>query len=382
MENFKMQAKTFYGFEKILAKEIRELGGANVKIKNRLVEFEGDNGFMYKVNYSLRTAVRILKPIERFKAKNENELYRAVKNFAWEKIFHENQTFRIDFTVNSPNFKHSQFAALKVKDAIVDRFRDLTGKRPSVEKNTPDIVINLHISHTTVTLSLDSSGEALFKRGYRQETGAAPMNEVMAAGLLKMAGWDGKGNFLDPMCGSGTLLIEAAMIAMNIPPQLHRPHFSFENWQDFDADLFQKIKQTRIDRIQEFHGEIIGYDINMLMIKVAEKNIQAADLQDFITVKQVNFFQTKKEHFPLLIVFNPPYGERLEVKTEDFYRKIGDTLKNNYPNTFAWFITSDVESAKDTGLWYTEKIKLYNGKIETEFVKYEIYDKAKDDEGN
>ena len=374
-----MQAKTFYGFEKILAKEISELGGANVKIKNRLVEFEGDNGFMYKANYSLRTAVRILKPIHKFRAKNEDELYEEVKKYEWENIFHENQSFRIDFTVNSPNFKHSQFAALKVKDAIVDRFRDLTNKRPNVEKNTPDIVVNLHISHTTVTLSLDSSGEPLFKRGYRKETGLAPINEVMAAGLLSMAGWDGKGNFLDPMCGSGTLLIEAAMMAMNIPAQLHREHFSFENWRDFDQELFDKIKETRLNRIREFHGEIIGYDINMLMIKVAQMNIKSADLEEFIKVKQVNFFQTKKEHFPLLIIFNPPYGERMEIKTEDFYRKIGDTLKNNYPNTFAWFITSDLESARDTGLWYSEKIKLFNGKIETEFVKYEIYDTQEKD---
>ena len=374
-----MQAKTFYGFEKILAKEISELGGANVKIRNRLVEFEGDNGFMYKANYSLRTAVRILKPIHKFRAKNEDELYEEVKKYEWENIFHENQSFRIDFTVNSPNFKHSQFAALKVKDAIVDRFRDLTNKRPNVEKNNPDIVVNLHISHTTVTLSLDSSGEPLFKRGYRKETGLAPINEVMAAGLLSMAGWDGKGNFLDPMCGSGTLLIEAAMMAMNIPAQLHREHFSFENWRDFDQELFDKIKETRLNRIREFHGEIIGYDINMLMIKVAQMNIKSADLEEFIKVKQVNFFQTKKEHFPLLIIFNPPYGERMETTTEDFYRKIGDTLKNNYPNTFAWFITSDLESARDTGLWYSEKIKLFNGKIETEFVKYEIYDTQEKD---
>lgn len=382
MENFKMQAKTFYGFEKILAKELQSLGGANVRIKNRLVEFEGDKGFMYKANYSLRTALRILKPIHRFKAHNETELYNEAKKVSWEEIFTPRQSFRVDFTVNSPQFKHSQFAALKVKDAIVDRFRDKTGIRPNVQKDNADVVINLHITHTTVTLSLDSSGEPLFKRGYRVETGAAPMNEVMAAGLLTMAGWDGKGNFLDPMCGSGTFLIEAAMIAMNIPAQLHRKKFSFEFWKDFDENLFEKIKQTRLNRIQDFSGEIVGYDINMLMLKVAERNIKSADLQDFIKVKQVNFFQTKKEHFPLLIVFNPPYGKRMEVKTEDFYRKIGDTLKNNYPNTFAWFITSDLESAKDTGLWYTEKIKLYNGKIETEFVKYEIYDKAKEDEEN
>lgn len=373
-----MQAKTFFGFEHILAKEISELGGADVKVRNRLVEFYGDTGFLYKANYSLRTALRILKPIHRFKARNEDELYQEVRNFKWETIFNEKQSFRIDATINSPNFKHSKFAALKVKDAIVDRFRDQTGKRPNVERYEPHIVVNLHITHTTVTLSLDSSGEPLFKRGYRVERGPAPLNEVMAAGLLKMAGWDGKGNFLDPMCGSGTLLIEAAMMAMNVPAQIHREHFTFENWNDFDKDLFNKIRNTRLDRITDFNGEIIGYDINMLMVKVAEQNIKSADLTEFIKVKQVNFFQTKKELSPVLVIFNPPYGERMEIKSDDFYRKIGDTLKNNYPNTVAWFITSDLEAAKDTGLWFSEKVKLFNGKLETEFVKYEIYDKSQE----
>lgn len=369
-----MQAKTLYGFEKILAKEISELGGADVKVKNRLVEFYGDDGFMYKANYSLRTALRILKPIKKERAKNEDELYDLAKSYPWEEIFSPKDTFRIDFTVYSPNFKHSQYAALKVKDGIVDRFKEKYDTRPSIDRNNPDIIINLHISHTTVTLSLDSSGEPLFKRGYRVETGPAPINEVMAAGLLKMAGWEGKGNFLDPMCGSGTLPIEAAMIAMNIPAQLHRKEFSFMNWKTFDAKLWEKIKETRINKIRDFSGEIIGYDINMLMIKVAQQNIKSADLQDFIKVKQVNFFQTKKEVFPLLVIFNPPYGERIEIGTDDFYKKMGDTLREKYPNTYAWIITSDVDELRNIGLRPTNKIKLYNGKIETEFVKYEIYE--------
>ncbi|SZD72631.1 Ribosomal RNA large subunit methyltransferase L [Candidatus Ornithobacterium hominis] len=369
-----MQAKTLYGFETILAKEVSELGGADVKIKNRLVEFYGDTGFMYKANYSLRTALRILKPLKKAKAKNEDELYELAKDFTWEEIFNFNQTFRIDFTIYSPNFKHSQFAALRVKDAIADRFMEKFSKRPNVEKNQPDIIVNLHISHTTVTLSLDTSGEPLFKRGYRVETGPAPINEVMAAGLLKMAGWEGKGNFLDPMCGSATLPIEAAMIAMNIPAQLHRKDFSFMHWKDFDAKLWEKIKETRLNRIQDFSGEIWGCDINMLMVKVAEQNVKSANLQDFIKLKQVNFFQTKKDLFPLLVIFNPPYGERMEISTEDFYQKMGETFKENYPNTYVWLITSDTEEIKNIGLKPTQKMKMYNGKIETEFVKYEIYE--------
>ena len=368
-----MQAKTFYGFEEILAREIQKLGGADVKVRNRLVEFYGDTGFMYKANYSLRTAIRIMKPILSFKAKNEDELYEQVKAYAWEDHIRSTATFKIDATVNSPNFKHSHFAALRVKDAIADRFMDRKGRRPNVEKYNPDIVINLHITHTTITLSLDSSGEPLFKRGYRQDGGKAPINEVMAAGLLQMAGWDGKGHFLDPMCGSGTFLIEAAMIAMNIPAQVHREHFTFENWKDFDQELWNKIRDVRLDRMNDFYGTITGYDNNYVMIKVAERNIENANLKEFIEVKQVNFFQTQKEESPLLIVFNPPYDERLEIKVDNFYRKIGDTLKQGYPHTTAWFITADNRAVKETGLRPEQEIKLYNGKLETNFLRYDIY---------
>ena len=373
LENFRMQAKTFYGFEDILAREIQQLGGADVKVRNRLVEFTGDNGFLYKANYSLRTAIRIMKPIASFTARDENELYQKCKEYHWENHIRENATFKIDATVNSPAFKHSHFAALRVKDAIADRFVEKTGKRPNVEKYNPDIVVNLHISHSKVTLALDSSGEPLFKRGYRQETGRAPMNEVMAAGLLKMAGWDGKGNFLDPMCGSGTFLIEAAMIAMNIPAQLHRKSFTFQNWKDFDQELWNKIRSTRLDRISDFNGKIVGYDLNERMINIAKDNIKSADLTEFISLKQVNFFQTKKEMSPLLVMFNPPYDERMHIKTDNFYRKIGDTLKQNYPHTIAWFITSDKNAVREVGLRPDQQIQLYNGKLETDLLKYEIY---------
>lgn len=372
-----MQAKTFYGFENILAKEIQQLGGANVKVRNRLVEFEGDDGFLYKANYSLRTAIRIMKPIARFKAKNEDELYEQCKAYEWEKHIRQTATFKIDATVNSPSFKHSHFAALRVKDAIVDRFSERTGKRPNVEKFSPDIVVNLHITHNTVTLALDSSGEPLFKRGYRQETGRAPMNEVMAAGLLKMAGWDGKGNLLDPMCGSGTLLIEAAMIAMNLPAQIHREKFTFMNWKEFDETLWGKIKEVRMNRVKDFNGKILGYDNNQLMIKIAQRNIDSADLTDFLEVKQMDFFQSKKEINPLLVIFNPPYDERMRIKNDTFYRQIGDTLKQQYPHTIAWFITSDDNAVREVGLRPDQDVKLYNGKLETHFLKYEIYNAGK-----
>lgn len=372
-----MQAKTFFGFEEILANELKALGASDVEIKNRLVEFYGDNGFLYKANYSLHTALRILKPIYSFSVKTEDQLYDKFKRFEWENYLDIDQTFIIDSTVNSDYFTHSHYAALKVKDALVDRFQERLGKRPSVEKEQADIKFNLHISHDKVTLSLDSSGESLHRRGYKLDAGPAPINEVLAAGLLKLAGWDGKGNFLDPMCGSGTILTEAAFIAANIPPQLHRKHFAFQNWKDYDDDLFDKIKEIRLEKVREFTGKIVGYDINPTMLKIAEDNITNADLEEFITIDYQDFTKSEKNMFPVLVLFNPPYNERMESHNEILYKEIGDTLKNNYPNTLAWFITSDLSAKKYVGLKPSKKIKVFNGKLECDFLRYDIYEGSK-----
>jgi putative N6-adenine-specific DNA methylase len=377
LENFKLQAKTFFGFETILADELRSIGAADVSIKNRLVEFYGDTGFMYKANYSLSTALRILKPILSFSVKNENQLYERFKKFEWENYLSIENTFVIDATVHSSYFTHSHYAALKVKDALADRFQQKFGKRPSVDKIKPEIWFNLHISHDKVTLSLDSSGESLHRRGYKTAHGKAPLNEVLAAGLLKTAGWNGKGNLLDPMCGSGTILTEAALMAANIPPQIHRKHFAFQNWKDYDEILFDKIKETRLKRISEFSGKIVGFDINPTVLEIAEQNISNAGLSDFAEVFRKDFFKTEKDLFPVLILFNPPYNERLESDNEILYKSIGDTLKNNYPNTFAWFITSDLSAKKFVGLKPSKKIKVYNGKLECDFLRYDIYEGSK-----
>ena len=377
-----MQAKTFFGFETVLAEELKALGAADVEIKNRLVEFYGDIGFLYKANYSLYTAIRILMPIHSFSAKNEFQLYDRFKKFPWEDFLDLNQTFIIDSTVHSDYFTHSHYASLKMKDALVDRFQEKFGKRPSVDKRDPDVYFNLHISHDRVTLSLDSSGESLHKRGYKTEHGKAPINEVLAAGLLKIAGWDGKGNLLDPMCGSGTILTEAALIAANIPPQIHRKRFAFENWKNFDSDLFDKIRETRLNRVREFNGKIVGYDLNPTMLKIAEENITHADLEDFIEVKMKDFFKSEKDMFPVLVVFNPPYNERIESDNEVLYKSIGDTLKNHYPNTFAWFITSDLSAKKFVGLKPSKKVKVFNGKLECDFLRYDIYEGSKKNSKN
>lgn len=372
-----MQAKTFYGLEDVLVQELKQLGASQIVKKNRAVEFLGDLGFLYKANYSLRTALKILVPIHHFKAKNETIFEKEINKIPWENYFFNSQSFAIDATVYSDYFKHSQYIMLKMKDGIVDRFRKKFGKRPDIERFNPDIKFHLHISNQEVTISLDSSGDPLFKRGYRKSHFEAPINEVLAAGLLNLAGWDGKGNFLDPMCGSGTLLVEAAMIALNMPPQLHRKQFGFMNWKNFDLDLFNKIKDTRINRIKDFSGKIVGYDISDKALISAKNNIEAADLSEFIELKNQDFFTSQKELFPLLVVFNPPYDERLSITTDHFYKNIGDTLKNNYKNTLAWFITSDLEAYKKIGLRPSRKIKIYNGKLECRFFQYDIYEGSK-----
>lgn len=378
MENFKMIAKTFFGFEEILAKELQQLGAQEIEIGTRAVSFKGDKGFMYKANLSLRTALKILKPIYYFKATNDQNLYKGIQGIDWSKYIGENQTFVIDTTIHSDNFKHSQFVSQKAKDAIVDQFREKTGQRPSIDKDFPDLRINIHIDRDQVSVALDTSGASLHHRGYKTATNIAPINEVLAAGMLLLSGWDGSSDFLDPMCGSGTLLAEAAMIACNIPANINRKEFAFEKWNDWDNDLFDQIIDALMKRTKEFHHTIIGYDKAPSAVQKAKDNIRNANLDDYVSIIQGDFFESKKENTgPLHMVFNPPYGERLTIELERFYREIGDTLKNNYPNTNAWFITANLEALKFVGLRPSRKIKLFNGSLEARLVKYEIYEGSK-----
>lgn len=378
MENFKMVAKTFFGFEEILAKELNQLGAQEVEIGTRMVSFKGDKGFMYKANLSLRSALKILKPIYYFRATNDQSLYKGIQGIDWSNYLNANQTFVIDSTIHSDNFKHSQFVSQKAKDAIVDQFRDKTGQRPSVDKDFPDLRINIHIDRDQCSVALDTSGASLHHRGYRTATNIAPINEVLAAGMLLLSGWDGSSDFLDPMCGSGTILAEAAMIACNIPANINRKEFAFEKWNDWDNDLFDQIIDALMKRTKEFHHTIIGYDKAPSAVQKAKDNIINANLEDYVTISQANFFDTKKENVgPLHMVFNPPYGERLDIDLERFYRELGDTLKNNYPNTNAWFITANLEALKFVGLRPSRKIKLFNGSLEARLVKYEMYEGSK-----
>ncbi|MGY8916320.1 MAG: THUMP domain-containing class I SAM-dependent RNA methyltransferase [Flavobacteriales bacterium] len=376
--NFKMVAKTMFGFEEILAKELRNLGAANVEEGVRSVSFEGDKGFMYKANLCLRTAIKIVKPVHSFNVVDENDLYKKIYRMDWSEYLTADTTFAIDTTINSENFTHSLYVSQKVKDAIVDKFRDTDGRRPDVDIKFPDVRLNIHIQKEHCNVSLDTSGRSLHQRGYRTATNIAPINEVLAAGLLLLSGWDGQCDFLDPMCGSGTFLTEAAMIACNIPANINRKEFAFEKWSDFDEELFEKIVDVSLNKTREFHFKIVGYDKAPSAVAKAKDNVKNANLSEYITIDRLNFFETDKftdKH--LHMVFNPPYGERLDIEMESFYASIGDTLKQKYPGTDAWFITSNLEALKFVGLRPSRKIKVFNSHLESKLVKYVMYEGSK-----
>ena len=375
-KNFKMVAKTLFGMEELLAQELRQLGASSIEIGTRNVSFEGDTGFMYKANLCCRTAIKILKPISAFNIFTEEDLYKKIYDMPWENYMDVNGSLAVNATVFSEVFTHSQYISLKTKDAIVDRFRDREGVRPDVDLDHPTLRINVHIDRNICTVSLDSSGESLHKRGYKVESTLAPINEVLAAGIIMLSGWSGQCNFLDPMCGGGTMLTEAAMIACNIPPNLNRAEFGFENWPDFDVDLYEKIEEAALSKVRDFPHKIYGFDTDPVAIHKAKENIKSANLSEFIEVKQQDFFESEKEQDkPLYIVFNPPYDERISVENiEKFYSSIGNTLKRSYPGTQAWMITSNMEALKFVGLRPSKKIKLFNGPLESKLVRYEMYE--------
>ena len=377
-ENFKMVAKTFFGFEEILAKELLHLGAQQIKSGNRMVSFVGDLGFLYKANLCLRTALKILKPIHTARVQDEDALYQLFYDFPWEDFLDVNSKFVIDSVVHGTIFTHSQYASQKAKDGLVDQFRDRYNERPSVDLNRPDLRINLHIQEDFCTISLDSSGASLHHRGYRIATNIAPLNEVLAAGLIQLSGWKGNTDFLDPMCGSGTIVIEAAMFASNIPANINRKQFAFEKWTDWDADLFEKIQESQLKRIMNPGIQIKGSDKAPSAIEKATINVENANLNEFITLEKKDFFQVDKETSgPLHLLTNPPYGERLNGEINTLYQGIGDAFKQSFPNTQAWLISSNMEALKCVGLRPSRKIKLFNGKLESRLMFYPIYEGTK-----
>ena len=373
-KNFKMIAKTFFGFEAILANELDALGAQDIKTGNRMVSFVGDLGFLYKANLCLRTALKILKPIHTARIRNEDELYQLFYNFPWEDYLDVDSKFLIDSIVHGSIFNHSQYASQKAKDGLVDQFRARYQKRPSVDLNRPDLRINLHIQEDFCTISLDSSGSSLHHRGYRTVTNSAPLNEVLAAGLILLSGWKGEIDFIDPMCGSGTLLIEAALIASNIPANINRKEFAFEKWTDWDAELYEKIESSQLKKIKNPQVKISGSDKAPSAVEKAKINIENANLSEFISLEKKDFFQIEKQSdAPLHLVMNPPYGTRLEGDINALYQGIGDAFKQSFTNTQAWIISANLEALKCVGLRPSRKIKLFNGKLETRFMYYPIY---------
>lgn len=375
-EQFEMVAKTFQGLEDVLAEELKNIGASNVETGRRMVSFEGDLEVLYKANMCCRTALRILKPIYKFIADNPDSLYEMVKEYDWTKVLSLDKTFSIDSVVNSDDFAHSRFVTYRVKDAIVDFFKDKYGpdKRPGVRLQNADVIINVHISEHRVTLSLDSSGESLHKRGYRVAQTEAPINEVLAAGIILKSGWNGNTPLIDPMCGSGTFLIEAALIAANINPGIYRRNFAFENWKDFDQELFDSIYSDDSNE-KEIKYPIIGCDISPKAIAIAEKNIKSAGVAKYIdlSVKSIYSWETAPQNG--YIVTNPPYGERISAENMDeLYQTIGTKLKHVFKGYHAWIIGYKDDYFKKIGLTPSVKLPLYNGALECELREYVIFE--------
>jgi len=372
---YQFTAKTFQGLEKILASELRKTGADNIKILKRAVSFTGDIKTMYRANYEVRTALNILQKITEFSANSSEELYKKTKQINWNLYLNLNETFSIDKTVHSNIHKHSQFAALKTKDALVDFFNEKYDKRPSVNIKNPDKKINLHINGNKCTLSIDTSGEALFKRKYRKDTGAAPLNEVLAAGIIMMTDYKNIDYFYDPMCGSGTILIEAARIFMKIPPGYNRKYFAFQKFSNYDYQLWNKVKREADKKINKnISLKILGTDVDEKMIKIASENIFQAGLKNFIKIRHKNFLNTKFENKHGLIVTNPPYDERLKsLNINKLYKEMGNTLKNGYKNWSSYVFSGNMNAVKNIGLKPSQKFPLFNGKIECKLLKYDIY---------
>ena len=373
MNKEKLIAKTFQGLENILAQELRLLGAEDVECGRRVVYFSGDKEIMYRANFELRTAIRILKPIAVFEASNADEVYNQISQLDWTQYLDLDTTFSVDSVVYSEEFRNSKFVSYKVKDAIVDYFREKTGKRPNISVSSPDIRFNMHISDTSCTLSLDSSGESLHKRGYRQVSVESPINEVLAAAMILMTGWHGECDLIDPMCGSGTIPIEAALIARNMAPGLFRKHYAFEKWKDFDSDLLEKIYNDD-SKERPFEHHIYGYDQDFKAIGAANVNVKAAGVSDIVTlqVQPVQKFTQPQEK--AIMVTNPPYGERISSPNLlGLYKTIGERLKHQFVGNDAWIIGYREETFEQLGLKPSLKIPLYNGSLNCEFCKYTIF---------
>ncbi len=373
-DKFDMVAKTFLGLEGVLADELRALGAEDVTEGNRVVYFKGDKEMLYRANFACRTAVRVLKPFLTLKSTSADDLYEQLKGFDWEQLMKVDTTFAIDATVYSENFNNSRFVTYRVKDAIADYFNDKYGKRPSIRLDNPEIRLDVHISGREVTLSLDSSGDPLFKRGWRVAQTDAPINEVLAAGIILLSGWDGKTDLIDPMCGSGTFLIEAALIAANIAPGVYRDHYAFQQWPDYDEELFDKIYNDD-SKEREFTHKIYGSDIEGKAIAIARANVKSAGLNKYIELERRDIRDIAIVPEKGTIISNPPYGERLKMEDIDqFYRDLGTQFKHTFMGYNVWLVCSDKEQSFKIGLKPSVRYALNNGGLDCELLEFVIFD--------
>jgi putative N6-adenine-specific DNA methylase len=370
----KIVAKTLYGLENVLADELTSLGATDTEVVNRAVLFEGDKELLYKANYCLRTALSILMPVGDFSIRSKDDLYKGGSGIEWDIYMDPDDSFSIVPVVNSPHFSHTGYPGLILKDAIADYFRKKTGRRPSVDNTDPVMLINLHISNNRVTISLDSSVTPLFKRGYRQEQAVAPINEVLAAGILLLSGWNATSTLTDPMCGSGTIPIEAGLMACKIPPGRFRKSFGFQRWKDYDAELFKRIVSECDSHIVPSAVKIYGSDISEQALSQTTANVSKAGLRDVISLAVSDFKDVKSHSDNGFVFLNPPYGQRLQPEeTDELYSMIGTTLKHHFTGNTAWLITSNKESLKKIGLKPRGKYTLFNGALECILLKYELY---------
>lgn len=371
----KFTAKTLFGLEDVLARELEDLGADKIRIGNRAVIFSGNRELLYCVNYCSRLAISVLVSVDSFRIKTKDDLYSFSRKINWSSFMSTGSTFSVVPVVNSKIFTHTGYPALIVKDAIADQFRTRFGKRPSVDVADPDLVVNLHISNDLVNISLDSSVVPLFKRGYRKVQGTAPLNEVLAAGILKLSGWDSMTPIHDPMCGSGTIPVEAALMACNIPPGRYREHFGFQRWNDYDEELFMKVRGYRDAMISDMSVDISASDISEVAVEQALENIKGAGLQGYMRVERNDFRDTRGQHKKGFLVFNPPYGERLKpVEIDNLYATIGSTLKHNYPGYSAWMLTNGRQLLKNVGLKPKSRFTLFNGSLECTLAGFELYE--------
>lgn len=376
-EQLKITLKTFFGMEDVLSDELEELGYTVENKLNRAVQLSGTWKDVYFLNTHVRCAISILVELASFKIKHEDELYKYCKKVKWTELFDISKSFAVKGAIFSKHFNHSQYPFLVVKDAIVDQFREITGERPNVNIKKPQVLFDLYINNDAVTLSVNTSGVPLFQRGYREETGIAPLNEVVAAGLIRMSGWDRKSTFIDPFCGSGTLLIEAAMLACDIPPSVERQHFAFKNLKNFDNEYWEELQNGMKRVVRELPCEIKGCDISDEMVLKSRRNLRTFSFGRFIDIRQGDFTSMSISSDKGTMVTNPPYGERMGDEIDDLYERIGSWMKHDLPGFSCWILSSNMEAFKFIGLKPTQKVKVYNGDLDCSFRNFEIYSGSK-----